>query len=107
MGNLIRTLSEQERRSIYECLCAAEHEDLFPEWEFETLFGINREKITIVRESWPEVDTSNPDVGAALVGAMGQMLGYPLGKNKRWENYISVSPENIKRILDKLLELGL
>jgi hypothetical protein len=107
MENLICALSEQERQSIYECLCAAEREDIFPKWEFETLFGIDRKKLTHVREIWPEVDASNPDVGAAIVGAMGHLLGYPSGQNMRWENHISVSPENIKVTLDKLLELGL
>jgi hypothetical protein len=107
MDSIIKTLTERERQTIFECLCAAERDEFFPEWEFETLFGITRKQLSGVREKWPEVDTRQSDVGAALVGAMNHLLGYPHGQDERWDRYISVPPRSVQSTLDKLLDLGL
>lgn len=100
-------LSERDRQTVGECLHAAEQEDFFPEWEFETLFGISREQLSIVREKWPDVDICHADIGAAVIGSMNHLLGYPHGQDARWNKYISVGPDAIQMTLNKLLTLGL
>jgi hypothetical protein len=107
MNILVDELSERDRQTVGECLRAAEQEDFFPEWEFETLFGISRKEVSIVREKWPDVDISQVDVGAAVIGAMNHLLGYPHGQDLLWKKYISVGPDAIQLTLDKLLGLGL
>jgi hypothetical protein len=104
---LTEEISEHDKDLIYECLCAAEREDIFPEWEFETLFGIRREKLIDVRKEWPEVDVTHPDVGAAILGAVNHLLGYSSDQNMKWTDHISSPPESLKVVLEKLLELGL
>jgi hypothetical protein len=100
-------LTERDQQTVSECLRAAEQEDFFPEWEFETLFGMSRNQLSVVRNQWPDVDFCNPDVGAAVIGALNHLLGYPHGQDARWTRYISVGPDAIKLTLDKLLSLGL
>lgn len=107
MENIIHALSPREQRTIFECLSAAEREDIFPEWEFETLYGIGRNKVSSVREHWPEVDVGIPDVSCAIVGALNHLLGYPWNHGVKWENFISVPPDAVRATLNKLVNLGL
>lgn len=107
MSSIVDKLSERERQVVGECLRAAEQEAFFPECEFETLFGISREQLSAVREKWPDVDICHADVGAAIIGAMNHLLGYPRGQDAQWNKYISSPPAGIKLTLDKLLALGL
>jgi hypothetical protein len=107
MDSVIKTLDERERQTVFECLCNAEKEEFFPEWEFETLFGITKKQLSSVREKWPEVDTRQSDVATAIVGAMNHLLGYPHGKNEQGARYIGSRPDAIRATLDKLLALGL
>ena len=107
MDSIVRTLTERERQTVFECLCAAEREEFFPEWEFETLFGITRNQLSGVRKNWPEVDTHESEVDAALVGSMNHLLGYPHGQDERWDSYITVRPDAVQSTLNKLLALGL
>jgi hypothetical protein len=106
MPNINDALTEREKLTIYECLCAAEQEDFFPEWEFETLFGITRREVSNVRENWPEADISQPVVRAAITGAMNHLVGYPHGLGSRWDKYISVQPEIVLATLKKLESLA-
>ena len=107
MNNVISTLSERERQTVSECLLAAEQEEFFPEWEFETLFGITRTQLAGVRAKWPEVDTNQPDVGAAIINSMNHLLGYPHAQQERWGRYISVRPDAVQVTMGKLIALGL
>ena len=107
MNDIISKLSDRERQTIFECLFAAEQDEFFPEWEFQTLFGMTRSQLADVREKWPEVDTTQPDVGAAIVNSMNHLLGYPHAQDGRWERYISVQPDGVQLTMDKLIALGL
>lgn len=107
MNEIISTLSDRERQTVFECLFAAEQEEFFPEWEFETLFGMTRSQLAGVRVKWPEVDTTQPDVSAAIVSSMNHLLGYPHAKDGRWERYISVRPDAVQSTMNKLIALGL
>lgn len=107
MDSIIATLTEQERQTVFQCLEAAGKDEFVPEWEFETLFGITRKQLSIVRKKWPEIDTSNLDVSAALIGSMNNFLGYPHRQDEHWNGHLSVRPEAVKLTLEKLISLGL
>lgn len=54
-------LNESERGIVRECLGAVVEGSLFPEWEFHTLFGIEREELRVVLSRGPELmKTTNP-----------------------------------------------
>lgn len=107
MSHIISLLNDRERQTVLECLFAAEQEEFFPEWEFETLFGITRNQLKSVREKWPTVDTSQPEVGAAIVCSMNHLLAYPYAQDGKWERYISVRPDAVQSTMKKLISLGL
>lgn len=106
MEKLIDKLSIDERKIVLECLGAALNSGFFPDWEFETLFGVEKSIVESTREAWPKVDLLNEEVGAAVIGSLNNLLGYPHGMKNEWSQYISVPPEDVKKILNRLLELG-
>jgi hypothetical protein len=104
---VVEALTPREQSTILECLRAAETEEIAPEWEFATLFGISRMQLSTVRENWPDVDTHNPVVTSAVIGALNHMLGYPQRLDGTWIKHISVGPEAVKSALEKLLAMGI
>ena len=94
-------LDESEREVVKECLHAAIEGPFFPDWEFQTLFGLERYEIKKILESWSEIDDSKKDVQAAISNSLGHLLGYPHGHHKEWPRCISVSSNEVLRILEK------
>jgi len=96
---LAQGLSEQDLRVIQECLKAAADGPFFPDWEFETLFGLTRAEVAAVAAACPAVDASAEEVGRAVIGALGHLTGYPHGEEKAWGRYISVSSSEVADLL--------
>lgn len=42
-----------DEKIIQECLRAAVEGPFFPDWNFHALFGLSREDVVAVLESWP------------------------------------------------------
>lgn len=97
----ISHLSKDERNVVFECLLAASEGPFFPEWEFHTLFGIERARLKEILGSWPDIDESQEDVQLAIQNSMGNLVGYPHGKDGDWSKYISASPQEVLAILQK------
>lgn len=98
---MLANLSTQEQQVIFECLKAAAKGPFFPDWEFHLLFGIERLTLSDILAKWPDVDESSEDTVLAINNAMGNLIGYPQGEIDQWSKYISVSPEEVLRILKK------
>ena len=107
MFNFSEALSEQDLRTVKQCLHASTEGDFFPDWEFETLFGTGREMVRVAYNEWPAGTMAEEDIGCAVVSALNNLLGYPHGKESEWGKYISVSPEEVKKTLDRVVALGL
>jgi len=104
--SIIEKLSPQERNVVRECLRAAVDGAFFPDWEFQTLIGVPREKVRSIADQWPGVDFSDPAVAAGIVGTMNNLLAYPHGRNAEWTAFISCGPQFVEQTLDKLVDLG-
>lgn len=100
-------LDERDIRIVAECMAAVVNGDFFPEWEFDTLFGVSREAVRDVSSTWPNVDFSDQVTSGAIVGSLNNLLGYPHRREEDWQKYISVAPAEVKAVLDKLFALGL
>ncbi|MCR9145162.1 MAG: hypothetical protein NXI24_23190 [bacterium] len=98
----LKGLSDTEKAIVHECLEATTEGPFFEEWEFETLFGLTREEVREVIDNFDQWERESEENMArnAINGALGNLLGFPHRKEKIWEQYISVSPEEIKRIFD-------
>jgi len=99
-------LAKQEIETVGSCLKAAAYGEFFPDWEFSTLFGVDREVVKAVADAWPDADTDDKNIRAIIVNSMNHLLGYPHGDEDEWKRYISKSPEEVKQALEKLLAMG-
>lgn len=90
------SLSERDQQIISACLKAAAHGPFFPDWEFETLFGLSRDEVAEIAAAWPLVDLRRQEVGRAINNALCQLTGYPHGEEKAWGRYIPVPPSAVE-----------
>ena len=100
-------LSQETIDIVKQCLHAAAEGPFFPDWEFQTLFGIDRDVVREVYKSWPEQSVSDDDFECAVIGSLGHLLGYPHNQEGVWASYISVSPERVRSVLDELIAADL
>jgi hypothetical protein len=86
----------------YQCLEATVNGPFFPEWEFGTIFGLERNEVRQVLLSWPDLDETDESVVRAINNSFNNLLGYP-AKNKQelWSKFISVGGMELARIFDK------
>ena len=94
-------LSPAERETVLECLTAAATGPFFPDWEFHTLFGMERSEVKAVVDAWPNIDDATESVSIAVSNSMNHLLGYPHGCEREWSRYISVGPTEVARIFQK------
>jgi hypothetical protein len=94
-------LSPEERQIVFECLRATATGPFFPDWEFHTLFGIERGDVKAIVDAWPAVDEANENVSLAINNSMNNLLGYPHGRDREWLQYMSVPPKEVARIFKK------
>ena len=94
-------LTKAERRVVFECLRAAAEGPFFPDWEFHTLFGLERVRVAEIAAAWPPADSEERDVWLAINNAMNNLLGYPHGQEAAWRDHISVDSAEVERIFAK------
>jgi hypothetical protein len=95
-------LDDKEREVVRECLWAAAEGPFFPDWEFHTLFGLERDEVRRIVFSWPALDENEESVVFAINNSMNNLLGYPLGEaEEAWPSFISVNREGLASIFDK------
>jgi hypothetical protein len=101
----LANLDEREREVVRESLRATVEGPFFPDWEFETIFGLTRDEVRAVLASWPELDETDEAVVTAINNSFNNLLGYP-SRNKQeiWPEFISVSHIELARIFDKWKE---
>lgn len=93
-----KTLPILQQEIIRQCLVAAAEGPFFPEWEFSTIFGIDRDELSNVIKAWPNIDDNEEIAFLAINNSMNNLLGYPHGeKDKAWHHYIHASPEELRQ----------
>src|SRR4051794_7748661 len=100
MAAHISDLTAEERSLVGQCLIAASSGPYFENWEFQTLFGIERSIVEEIATLWPDVDPTNENVELAVVGAMNHLLGYPHGHSVH--DAIGYEPSAIRSVLEKV-----
>lgn len=79
------------------CLRAAVEGPFFPDWEFSTLFGMERREVATVWSSWPQTEDA-ADQWRAVSGSMNNLLGYPHGRDDAWHEYIPASRDEVEAL---------
>lgn len=95
------SLTPAERQTVFECLRAATEGPFFPDWEFETLFGLQRDQVRRISAAAPDIDDSREEVAIAINNAMSNLLGYPHHQNATWSQFVSVSQAEADRVFSK------
>lgn len=91
-----------KERSSRECLGAAVHGPFFPEWEFATLFGLERGEVRRILATWPPLDDTDDSVVLAINNSFTNLLGYPAqDKETVWAEFLSANEAEVARIFDK------
>ena len=100
-GRGLASLTERERELVFECLRAASDGPFFPDWEFSTLFGLEREQVRRIAASAPHIDDSREEAALAINNSLANLLGYPHHQECAWSQFISASSEEVSRVFDK------
>lgn len=91
-------LSPQDAKVIGECLNATASGPFFPDWEFDTLMGVNREDFSKIAARWPDVDLLDERVRDAVSNSLLNLSGYPIDQEEDWSEYVSVPREALDGI---------
>jgi hypothetical protein len=95
-------LRDDEIALIASCLLAAEEGPFFSDWEFQTLFGIERSELAEVRQRWPNVDLGEEQVECAVMNSMVMLIMYPHGVEDALRAYVPGGRKEIERLLATL-----
>jgi len=98
----LANLNAEERDVVRQCLHAAVEGPFFSDWEFGTLFGLERDEIRRVLQSWPNIGETDHTIVVAINNSFNNLLGYPLAnKHDIWPKLISVDHVEVARIFDQ------
>jgi hypothetical protein len=97
----LQSLNDKERQVIFECLRAVVDGPFFPDWEFHTLFGLQRSEVARIVAAIPDIDDSDERVSRAINNSLGNLLHYPHGLTEAWKQFISVPQSEVSRVFDR------
>ena len=86
---------------IRNCLEAAATGPFFPDWEFETLFGLSRDQLREIMFGWPQ-NASEPRTEIAVRNAIANLRGYPHNQECVLEKMLGVDPERLYGLSKKI-----
>jgi hypothetical protein len=96
------TLSDVDKVILGQALRAAVDGPFFPDWEFHTLFGLERSQVRAIADAWPEPDASSDDVELAVNNSLNHLLGYPHQQDAVWSQWISVDRRQLNELFNRV-----
>ena len=98
---MLNGLTPDERELVRRSLVAAVEGPYFPDWEFQTLFGVKRAEVADVVRKWPAVDESRDVARLAIDNALANLLGYPHGRTAQLESELGVTTARLEQVFTK------
>jgi hypothetical protein len=96
-------LTENEKNIVLQCLKACIGEVFFPDWEFHTLTGYEKDEVKHLIVNWPKANFEDLDTRNLVLNVLNNLLGYPHKvSNRQWETHITASPEEIDKLWGKI-----
>jgi hypothetical protein len=102
---VLQQMSEQEMRTIGECLRAVSQGPFFDDAELILLTGLTRAAVQKVASAWPDVDDSDGWVTRTIGSALWTLGCYPHHQEKLWPKHISVARTEVARLHDHYYRL--
>lgn len=81
---------------ILQCLVAAADGPFFPDWEFQTLLGFERDEIRRIAQRWPDWD-DEVEQSDVVNNVLNNFLGYPHARLDVWHDYITLTSADVAR----------
>ena len=95
-------LTDSEREIVYRCLrVAADEPTVYPDWEFQTIFGLLRPDFAAIADRWPNLDDDDQDVRLAINNSLNNLLGYPHKWQKEWDAHFAFSWTDVRDVFVK------
>lgn len=98
----INDCSKNELDIIKKCLLVCFDEEIFPDYIFHTIFGIDRKVYSILIHQFPEIDLRNASMRLAVMNSINNILGCPHKKSEIIEKSINCNKIELKEIRRKL-----
>lgn len=89
-----RLMGVEQRQLVGLCLRAMVEGPYVPEWEFQTIMGVERAEAAEVAESWPE-PASNGKTFVTVNNTLNNFLGYPHGRWGELSQYIGADQQQV------------
>jgi hypothetical protein len=99
------SLSSVKKAIVAQALRAAADGPFFSDWEFHTLFGLERIEVRAIADAWPEPTASSGEVERAVDNSLNNLLGYPHKKDCVWSEWISVDRHQLEELFHRLRRL--
>jgi hypothetical protein len=96
------SLSEADKAILGQALRAAADGPFFPDWEFHTLFGLERVKFRAIAHAWPKPVASREEMTMAVNNSLHNLLGCPHGMDAEWSHWISVNRHQLNELFNRL-----
>ena len=80
--------------------------DFFPDWEFQTLIGVDRNVVRNVWAKWPRQTVDRDEFVSAVAGSMVNLVGYPHNMDNELGRYVSGGRKAVYEVLGHLKSLG-
>jgi hypothetical protein len=94
-------LTPREVEVVGRCLRAPAEGPFFPDWEFHTLFGLERAEVAAIVARWPLADDRDADVRLAINNSFNNLLGYPHDEPEAFRELVGETEEEVGRISSK------
>lgn len=91
-------LDPSEIETVRRALHAAAHGPFFPDWEFHTLFGVERSDVVGALQRFPNLSGETDEL--AINNAFANLLGYPHGHSLA---AFELEGEQLRRVFDRWL----
>jgi hypothetical protein len=95
-------LTVSDMHAFKEALTAAAEGPFFQDWEFHTLFGLERSELRCLASQFSVTSSVSSSVSFAISAACNNLLGYPHGQERAWPQWISVPPEELSAAYARL-----
>jgi hypothetical protein len=100
------SLSDVDKAVLGKVLRAAADGPFFPDWKFQTLFGLGGGEVRAIVDAWPKPTASAEKVGIALNNSLGNLLGYPHHQDAAWSQWLPVDRDQLNELFVRLRGLN-
>jgi hypothetical protein len=98
----VESLTAEEKLLIGRCLYEAANGEYFPDWEFQTLIGVDRQEVRKAASSWLTNEVIPDEVMDTTRVVLNNLLGYPHGREADLERATGVNAEKVAVVFGKV-----